>query len=383
MIPLKCKGQPNAINSTLIGKVTASNHYPHGQRLSVYAKELDSPSGLNKEVNLYSLDPELSSDSLNSDSKYIKNIFSLDHLEEGDIVAIYPSGAVNTLFRSRSQQNSLFITDRCNSNCLMCSQPPRNRDDLDFYYSINRELIRLIPKETQELGITGGEPTLLGSRLIDLLKLITLELPDTSIHILTNGRAFAWKNIVSKLGSINNQNIMFGIPLYSDYYVQHDYIVQAKDAFSQTVLGFHNMAKHGLRLELRVVLHKLSYKRLPELAKFIYKNLPFVEHVAFMGLEYTGYTPYNSDKLWIEPSDYMQELEEAVYLLDSLGMNVSIYNLPLCLTSPTLWQFCRNSISDWKRDYTEECSKCNLLNSCGGVFATSKILSSEIQAVVD
>jgi His-Xaa-Ser system radical SAM maturase HxsC len=383
MIPLKCKGQPNAINSTLIGKITAGNLQSSNQSLSVIAKELGCSSELNLDVNLYSLEPEISGEILSANSRYVKNIFSLDHLEIGDIIAIYPSGTVNTLFRIQSHQNSLFITDRCNSNCLMCSQPPRNKDDLDFYYSINSELVKLIPKDTEELGITGGEPTLLGSRLVELLNLITFELPQTSIHILTNGRSFAWQNVVAKLAKVNNPNIIFGIPLYSDYYLQHDYIVQSKNAFSQTVLGFHNMAKYGMRLELRVVLHKQSYKRLPDLSKFIFKNLPFIEHIAFMGLEYTGYTPYNSDKLWIEPSEYMLELEEAVYFLDNLGMNVSIYNLPLCLTSPTLWQFCRNSISDWKRDYTEECNKCNLLSSCGGVFATSKVLSSNIRAILE
>jgi hypothetical protein len=40
---------------------------------------------------------------------------------------------------------------------------------------------------------------------------------------------------------------------------------------------------------------------LTRLAKYIYKNLPFVEHVTFMGLEFIGYTPHNIDKLWIDP----------------------------------------------------------------------------------
>jgi len=32
---------------------------------------------------------------------------------------------------------------------------------------------------------------------------------------------------------------MLGIPLYSDDSTVHDYVVQAKDAFEQTVLGLH------------------------------------------------------------------------------------------------------------------------------------------------
>jgi hypothetical protein len=57
-------------------------------------------------------------------------------------------------------------------------------------------------------------------------------------------------------------------------------------------------------VELRVVLHKLSIPRLHQLAESIYRNLPFVIHVALMGLEPTGYTPYNRDKLWLDPYEY-------------------------------------------------------------------------------
>jgi His-Xaa-Ser system radical SAM maturase HxsC len=381
MISLKCRGQAYNIKQTYIGRI--ANKITSGQELIVNAKELGTDSNLNICIKLSTSPIDLSMDDIDASTKGVFGILSLDHLVVDDIITIHPSGTINTLFRIDSSQNSLFITDRCNSNCLMCSQPPKNKDDLDFHFNINTELIKLLPKDTNELGITGGEPTLLGTRFIELLNLIKIELPQTSIHILTNGRAFAWKNIVSRIKSVDNQNMMFGIPLYSDYYLDHDYIVQAKDAFSQTVMGFHNMARMGLRVELRIVLHKLSYKRLFTLAQFIYKNLPFVEHVAFMGLEYTGYTPYNSDILWIEPSEYRKELEESVIFLDSLGINVSIYNLPLCLTSPTLWQFSRNSISDWKRDYIQECQKCNLVSKCGGVFATSKVLSNEICAIVN
>jgi|SRR5690606_5439757 len=311
----------------------------------------------------------------------VVGIPSLMHLSKGDIVLIDPNGTINTLFRKQSFHNSLFITDRCNSNCLMCSQPPKNFDDLDHHFKINTELISLLPKTIKELGITGGEPTLLGRRFITLLEQINLELPTTNIHILTNGRVFAWKNVVEKLQRVENKRTVYGIPLYSDYYQQHDYIVQVKGAFRQTILGFHNMARYGLRLELRIVLHLQSYKRLPSLSKYIYKNLPFVEHVAFMGLEHTGYAIKNNDILWIDPKEYADELEESIMFLDTMGLTVSIYNLQLCLLKPSLWKFARKSISDWKQKYLDECVNCALLSNCGGVFTTSKVHSNYIKAV--
>jgi His-Xaa-Ser system radical SAM maturase HxsC len=366
MIQLKTKGISNNITNVIVAKVASREENVLKCNSSEHAESIYLSKYKNEVTDIIG----------------ISDIHDLEHLDVGDIVLLNPNGIVYTLFRVNSPHNALFITDRCNSNCLMCSQPPKNIDDLDYHYRINTQLIKQIPKTTQELGITGGEPTLLGDRFVSLLNMISVNLPDTDIHVLTNGRSFAWRNIPEKLSKVNNGKVVYGIPLYSDYYQLHDYVVQAKDAFNQTILGLHNLAKYDLRIEIRVVLHKQTYKRLPSLAKFIYKNLPFVEHIAFMGLEFTGYTPYNSELLWMEPSEYSIELEEAVNYLDSMDFNVSIYNLQLCLLKPTLWKFARKSISDWKREYLDECKKCNLLNECGGVFATSKKHSHEIKAIL-
>jgi His-Xaa-Ser system radical SAM maturase HxsC len=151
------------------------------------------------------------------------------------------------------------------------------------------------------------------------------------------------------------------IPLYSDAAGLHDYVVQAKGAFDQTVSGFHQAARNGIRLEVRVVLHKLTIPRLTKLVDYIYRNLAFVEHIALMGLEYTGNTPRNIHELWIDPYDYQDELETAVEYLDTRNKTVSIYNHQLCVLRPSLWKFARKSISDWKMHYLPECQKCSAL----------------------
>lgn len=312
----------------------------------------------------------------------IGGIASLDHLTENDIVAIHPDGLIQTLYRPGSCHNFLFFTERCNSNCLMCSQPPRDRDDTAYFYDLYQQLIPLIPKDCAELGITGGEPTLLGNRFFHLLHLLQEELPETELHCLTNGRSFAWPNVAARLGNMQYNRLMLGIPLYADVYHIHDYIVQAKDAFYQTMEGLYQLAGYGQRLEIRIVLHQLTIPRLVKLARYIYKNLPFVEHVAFMGLEHQGYTPFNIDKLWIDPFHYRSELSEAVTLLDGYGMNVSIYNAPLCTLPEELWKYARKSISDWKNVYLPECSQCAAAPQCGGLFASGlKKHSDYIKAI--
>ena len=101
-----------------------------------------------------------------------------------------------------------------------------------------------------------------------------------------------------------------GIPLYSDIDVKHDYVVQAKGAFDETILGLYNLARCEVPIEIRVVVHKQTYRRLPQLAEFIYRNLPFASHVALMGMEMFGYVHLNLDTLWIDPFDYQRELKK-------------------------------------------------------------------------
>jgi His-Xaa-Ser system radical SAM maturase HxsC len=204
------------------------------------------------------------------------------------------------------------------------------------------------------------------------------------MHMLSNGRLFAWPAFTRDFFEANHPRLVLGIPLYSDSSTSHDYIVQAKDAFDQTVLGLHQLARHNVPVEIRVVLHRLTIPRLARLAEYVYRNFPFVVHVALMGLEPTGYTPRNKEILWIDPVEYQEELEEAVEFLATRGMNVSIYNTQLCLLRPSLWKFARKSISDWKNVYLPECQACNVLEECGGLFQSAeKMHSPNIRAFRD
>jgi len=300
---------------------------------------------------------------------YIHLLRESDHIRDGDIVALdATTGNVRSLYRPYELHHHLFVTERCNSNCLMCSQPPRDKDDVAALTKRNIELISLIEEPPPYLTITGGEPTLLGNSLFTLISQLKKSMPATELHMLTNGRTFAFPEYARNFVAIGHPNISLGIPLYSDTAGVHDYVVQARGAFDQTVAGFHQAARHGIRVEVRVVLHKLTIPRLTKLVDYIYRNLTFVEHIALMGLEYTGYTPRNIGELWIDPFDYQDELEAAVEYLDTRNMTVSIYNHQLCVLRPSLWTFARKSISDWKTLYLPECRECSALTSCGGIF---------------
>ena len=84
-----------------------------------------------------------------------------------------------------------------------------------------------------------------------------------------------------------------GIPIYSAVDTVHDYIVQAKGAFDETVLGILKIKNSGQRVEIRVVLHAITAPRIVATCRWLARNLPFVDHVALMGLENTGFAIAN------------------------------------------------------------------------------------------
>jgi len=296
-----------------------------------------------------------------------------EYLADGDVIRLQPARkSVRALYRRKSLQNFFLLTERCNNYCLMCSQPPKQVDDSWIVDEI-MTAIPLMDPSMRELGFTGGEPTLLGDDLIRILRTAKNYLPTTGMHILSNGRKFADTEFTAKYAAIDHPDMMVGIPVYSDLSHVHDYVVQADGAFDETIRGILNLKRFKQKVEVRVVIHKQTYKRLPQLAEFLIRNLTFVDHIALMGLEMTGFTKANLEDLWIDPIDYQAELYEAASLLNNFGMNTSIYNLQLCLLDKRLWHLARRSISDWKNEFMPECDGCTKKNECAGFFSSAKL----------
>lgn len=296
-----------------------------------------------------------------------------DYLEDGDILRVDPiSGAMRVMYRRRSFHNTILLTEQCNHYCLMCSQPPKRVDD-SWLLGEAIALLDLIPKETVRLGFSGGEPTLYGDALISLLDHAKRTLPRTAVDLLSNGRAFCDASYARKYAHVAHPDLTIGVPIYSDDPVTHDYVVQSRGAFDETIRGILNLKELGQKVEIRIVIHRETIDRLVATCEYIGRNLLFVDHVALMGLEITGFTRANLDRLWIDPFDYKDHLSEAVDLLNAYGVPTSIYNHQLCTINRDAEGNYRKSISDWKNEYLPQCAKCARLTECGGLFSSSKM----------
>jgi hypothetical protein len=61
--------------------------------------------------------------------------------------------------------------------------------------------------------------------------------PQTSLLLLSNGRLFAYLTYTQELASLKHPNLPVAIPLYSDIAHEHEFLVQAKGSFDQTIFG--------------------------------------------------------------------------------------------------------------------------------------------------
>lgn len=302
-------------------------------------------------------------------------------LSPGDIILADPEGRIEVLFRRRALDNSLFITHMCNSRCIFCSQPPSGANDLAARFATNSSLIDLLPRDLTNIGITGGEPTMLGMSLADLIRSIIRRAPQAQVEVLSNGRAFAWPEFADRFSERLGAGVVLEVPLHGDNYLTHDGISRSPGSFIQTLTGLHNLARCGVRVRIRVAVNLQNISRLLQIADFISKNLPFVECVSFMELEIVGLGLTNFARVWCPNPGRSSSLQQAVALLADSNIVAFLYNFQYCNTDRSIWPWLVPSISKWKRCFLNACESCAMRSHCGGFFGTSPMAVHECSPI--
>jgi His-Xaa-Ser system radical SAM maturase HxsC len=251
----------------------------------------------------------------------------------------------------------------------MCSQPPTANDD-SWLFERALAVVDHIGEAPRVLGLTGGEPLLLGARLKTILDAISHRHPSTYVEVLTNGRLLANGSVEQAILSpqATEQRVRWLVPLYGNADFLHDFVVQAPGAFEETLAGLLTLRRHEQAVQLRTVLIEPVMRSLPQFCEFVGRNLPFVQQVALMACEPTGYALANRDLCSIDLGNWWKTLELASRTLKRFGVPMVIMNTPLCALPPSLWPAAQQSISDWKNVYALECSTCSVRSQCSGLF---------------
>ncbi len=300
---------------------------------------------------------------------------------QADIVSVSGTGEVLVLWEKNSDQNSLMLTEACNCRCIMCPQPPQKHDQT-LVNAANRTLDLLKAKPVTNICITGGEPTIISDNFLKILHRCHTEHPTAHINILTNAKKFSDESYVREVAKLPRGNDLFCVSLHSDIPEIHDQIVGVQGSYDETQAGIYNLAKQRLPVEIRHVVTRQNYSRLPEFAEHLYRYFPFCAHYALMSMEICGTANDNMSSVYIEPAEYKLQLRKSVLALHKRGLHVSVYNTPLCLCHEDIRAFARQSISSWKNTFVNECSICRVRDECCGFFSTSSVQSSHILPII-
>lgn len=362
---IQYKGIAQNLSDSVVGLVT-HNPFSLSRGNNIFVS--DNPTILSKgflahitagNSSKYSIIPQV-----NTDRSVVNK------LVEGDCVLLDTDGMITVVWEKSAAMNPLLLTEMCDCRCRMCPQPPKAYDRT--LLEMCKRILGLVRIDSsQTICLTGGEPTLLKQDFFDVLGLIREKHPSSQVMLLTNGKSFSDFEFTKQFVSVRPRNFLSCVSLHSDVDEEHDRIVGINNSFYKTIKGLYNLARFREKIEIRVVVNRLNAPYLESIASFIYRNFPFVYHCAFMGMEITGLAVENYAEIWIDPYEYHDQLSRAVNVLSRCGINVSVYNLPLCLIDKNIWGFARKSISGWKNEYLPVCDNCKKKGKCGGVFSSS------------
>ena len=269
-------------------------------------------------------------------------------------------------------ERTLFLTGRCNSNCIMCPYGTKMRTRAcNESVSLLLACISLMNPYAEYLCVTGGEPTLLKDGFLKILETIKEHFVQCEVHILTNGRAFYYADFLEAYRKVRPYKTQLGIPLHASHAELHDRITGAPGSFAQTIRGLDRLYAANEHIELRVVVSALNSENLPELAAFIGNRYPKVNHVSLMGLEMMGNAMLRHREVWLSFDQIWPRVSRAIEILIHLGVSVQIFNFPLCSVENRFHPLYRRSISPEKVRYLPECDVCTLKDRCGGFFQTT------------
>src|SRR4030043_417837 len=159
---LTLQGIPVNVQKPLLGKIDTSSVNKNERQSIIVNPKLSKRDLKNYEAILFS------SEKIDKKIELLKiptvyKINGIHILDDGDVVEILPDGRITVLYKNKSPHNIIFVTSKCNSNCIMCPQPINYAEG--NLTDLNLKLISLIDKSTNELALTGGEPTIAGKDL--------------------------------------------------------------------------------------------------------------------------------------------------------------------------------------------------------------------------
>lgn len=267
--------------------------------------------------------------------------------------------------------NASFINlnYECNNNCLSCIMERK------FLYSKTRTIEKIKKKidhilsYSDHIEFNGGEPTI-RKDFFEILKYASQK-KAKEIGIISNGRMFSYPQFVKKLTNIQINNLKIEISLYGPDSKIHDSITRAPGSFNQAIKGIRNLIKNNISVELRVIINKLNYRYLEEIAEFIISNFNKDEllRIVFINIKYFGIAFDNQNLISYKITEAFPYVNKAVNKLLNKDFKINLFHFPHCILPKDLWDLSLGVTAEKPEIvFPKECNSCSQKLDCSGIW---------------
>ncbi|MFW5847124.1 MAG: radical SAM protein [Nanoarchaeota archaeon] len=267
-------------------------------------------------------------------------------------------------------KNFVNLTYKCNNNCISCVMENHYQNDemLTFEF-ITKQIDRILDR-SKHIEFNGGEPTI-RKDIFEILDYTKNKKSDVEIGLITNARLFSDNSALEKLAQLNLNKFKVMTSIYGHDSFTHNAITRTPNSFKQQMLGIKNLISVGVKVELRIIINKMNYKILPEIAQMLLKFFgpKSFTSVDFVNTKLIGQAKRNLNNVGIETTKIVPYLETAAKKLISCRFNVRLFHFPHCVLDANLRKFSVGVSAELEELYFSSlCYKCQEQKKCTGIW---------------
>ncbi len=273
------------------------------------------------------------------------------------------------------------VWNKCNNKCLMCANTAGFGLNTSRDYSLPRQVFRFekylrgaaaYRKNSLTAGawnLTGGEPTL-NPEFLKVIAYFRRRLKGEELTLLSNGRRFSDPAFAAAFAAAAGPPFILAVSLHGPMAAAHDGVAGVKGAFKETLLGLENLLALPAApfLEIRIILHKLNYRRLGATLGFVKRFLRGRRYrLVVMHYEAEGKGARNEGRLAVRLSAAARQVNACSRTLSG-SREARLYHFPLCLLAPGLRRLSVISLPPEDRAYPPVCAGCRARGNCAGLM---------------
>jgi MoaA/NifB/PqqE/SkfB family radical SAM enzyme len=258
------------------------------------------------------------------------------------------------------------LTYDCNNNCISCPVPRKGvRKNFSLDYIKNK--IDQIALHSKHIELNGGEPCL-NKDLFNILN-YTYSKGFQEITLLSNIEMFSYELYSKKISKFKNLKLI--TTLYGSNLKIHDAITRTPGSFKRKIKGLKNLIKFKVKIELRILIHKMNYFYFNDIVDFLINNFKsddFIK-IVIMNPRLTGAALKNRKNVAIRLNVISKLLQKPILKLIKNKFNVELYHFPNCVLPLSTRKLSKGLTSPLSEVcFIERCNQCIDKKKCSGIW---------------